>query len=476
MNLRQIDWGDDSAERDKNLLSYFINTESYDRLIAKTKHVVIGRKGSGKSALRRKLQSDFNEEDDTHVINISPKYSSIRNILNEKSLTENFGEEIFFQHSWLRQMMLDSLCVVGHNAKGKYATESIEFSREIAKELNRTSKDLVENISEILTKLKVKAGKLGDLGLQLERELRNVADVDSLEHHLRAVAKTGAKFVIMVDDLDLGWDNSKLSNNLLLGLLSATSYLSSLSSNIHVFIYLREDVYSILMEKTQHSDKFRNVERIRWEKKGLISLLEERIKYNLITQGETAGDNPFNQVFTQTIGTHNTDNWLVERTLSRPRELIQLSRFYTEGIDDDLPDDQVLKSSENLYSSWKLDDLCTEYSNQYPGLSDIFSFWKTQFFRYKYHLKKEEVHEMIFRLFTESTINHDWFNKLSKEADFDGLLKVLYEIGFIGDFVLGGEGGSKTFYSYSDRHTPRFEEIQIHTCFRKAVNTVERIR
>lgn len=476
MDIRQIDWGDDSAEKDENLLSYFVDTESYNRLATKTKSVVIGRKGSGKSALRKKLESDFSKQKDTHVINISPKYSSIRNILNEKLLTENFGEEIFFQHSWLRQMMLDSLCVVGHSAKGKYASGSIIFSRTIADELNRTSKDLVENIADILGKLKVKAGNLGDLGLHLERELRNVADVDSLEHHLKEIAKAGAKFVIMVDDLDLGWDNSKLSNNLLLGLLSATSYMMALSPNIHILIYLREDVYSILMEQTQHSDKFRNVERIRWEKHGLISLLEERIKYNFIAHGEDAGENPFSKVFMQTVGTHNTDNWLVERTLSRPRELIQLSRFYTEGIEDGLPNDKILKSSEGAYSSWKLDDLCAEYSNQYPGLSNVFAFWKTKFFRYKYHLRKEDIHEMIYLLFTEATINQEWFNELSRNADLDGFLNILYEVGFIGDFVLGGEGGSKIFYSYCDRHTPRFEEIQIHPCFRKAVNTVERIR
>jgi hypothetical protein len=176
------------------------------------------------------------------------------------------------------------------------------------------------------------------------------------------------------------------------------------------------------------------------------------------------------------VGTHNTNNWLVERTLSRPRELIQLSRFYTEAIVGNEPSDDILKSCETTYSSWKLDDLCTEYSNQYPGLSDIFSYWKTKFFRYKYHLKNEDAHEMIFQLFDEVTINYEWFNELANTANFNGLLSILYEIGFIGDFVLGGQGGSRTFYSYSDRHEPKFEEVQIHPCFRRAVNTVDRIR
>ncbi len=476
MELRNIEWGDDSAENDQNLLEYFVLTESYKRLSRKSKSLVIGRKGSGKSALRKKLENDFDVKEDTHVINISPKYASIRNIINDVSLRENFGEEIFFQHTWLRQMMLDSLCMIGHKAKGKYATDSLDFARKISTELNRTSKDLVENISDILSRIKVKAGNLGELGLHLEKELRNVADVDSLEHHLREISASGAKVVIMVDDLDLGWDNSEISNNLLLGLLAASSHLMALSENIHVFIYLREDVYSILMGKTQHSDKYRNIERIRWNRDSLISLLNQRIEYNFEGAGEKLDTDGFSAVFPKTIGTHNTDNWLIERTLSRPRELIQIARFYTEELEDDTPDDKILKSCESTYSSWKLDDLCTEYSNQYPGLSDIFAFWKTKFFRYKYHLKHSDISEMIFQIFDEVTINQPWFNQLANDANFNNFLMVLYEIGFIGDFVLGGEGGSKTFYSYADRHEPRFEEIQIHPCFRKAVNTVDRIR
>ncbi|MDR0781161.1 MAG: hypothetical protein LBF16_10780, partial [Pseudomonadales bacterium] len=83
---------------------------------------------------------------------------------------------------------------------------------------------------------------------------------------------------------------------------------------------------------------------------------------------------------------------------------------------------------------------------------------------------------MLLRIASEVVLNEDWFNSIVSATDIDTLLRVLYEIGFIGDFVQGGEGGSKTFYSYLDRHEPRFEEVQIHPCFRRAVDTVERIR
>lgn len=476
MKLSTINWGDDSAEKDPHLLHYFVQSQAFQRLREKQKNIVVGRKGSGKSAVRKKLEQVFTDDPTTHVINLSPKFNSIRNILNDKDIASGFGEEIFFQHTWIRQIMLDCLCLIGHSAKGKYAKDSTEFARAVSVQLNRTSKDLVENISDVLSRVKAKVGDLGEFGLTLERELRNVAEVDALEHHLKVIANEGAKFVVLIDDLDLGWNNSNTANNLLLGLLAAINYLSGLTPNMFVCVFLREDVYSILITKTQHSDKYRNVERIRWEKNDLMLILNERINFNRECDGLSRIEVPFNTVFPQTVGTSNTDNWLYERTLGRPRELIQLARYYTESVDSDDPNDVALKLSEQGYSEWKLDDLCAEYSNQYPGLVDILSYWKTNFFRFKYHLKRHEIDEMLLKVLTDIELNSPWFNEIANQTDVTRLLQILYEIGFIGDFVLGGEGGSKTVYSYQGRHEPRFEEVQIHPCFRRAVGTVERIK
>ena len=257
MELNQIIWGDDSAEKDPNLVEYFVSSQPYKRVAEKAKSLVIGRKGSGKSALRTMLEKVFESHTNTYVVSLFPKYNSIRTILNDNDIANEFGKEIFFQHTWLRQILLDSLCRIGDSAKGTYAADSMKFARDVSLHLNRTSKDLVENISEVLSSIKLKAGSLGDLGLALERELRAVAELDALQHHIQALCASGAKIVVMIDDLDLGWDNSDTANNLLLGLLSAINFLSSVHSNIHPIVFLREDVYSILIPCfAQISDNF----------------------------------------------------------------------------------------------------------------------------------------------------------------------------------------------------------------------------
>ncbi|WP_373923739.1 P-loop ATPase, Sll1717 family [Duganella sp. CF517] len=240
------------------------------------------------------------------------------------------------------------------------------------------------------------------------------------------------------------------------------------------FFYVR--TFTLFLLQRRNIQTSIDIEPLRWSHENLLRILNKRINFNRSNFLLSHLTSPFETVFPVTVGTSNTDNWMIERTLGRPRELIQLARYYTESVENGEPSAEKLKDSEQAYSSWKLDDLCTEYSNQYPGLITIFSFWKTKFFRQKYHLKKSEIEEMLLRLTAEVELNADWFNKIVDDIDLNKFLRVLYEIGFIGDFVQGGQGGSKTCYAYSDRHEPLFEEVQIHPCFRKAVHTVERIR
>jgi len=477
MKLSDINWGADSAENDPHLLQYFYDSSAFRRLSNRQKQLVIGRKGAGKSALRARLATHFGQEKDTFVVSIAPQYTTIRSILNEKDLQGTFGQEIFFQHTWLRQILIDCLAAVGHDAKGRYASESVAFARELAINLNRTSKDLLENITEVLSRVKAKVGELGEFGLHLEKELRNVADVDALEHHLLRIAESGARFVILFDDLDQGWDNSNASNQLILGLLRAATILNGRSATIFPIILLREDVYSLLMPLTQHADKYRNVEQIRWEKDQLLDILNSRIAFNRAQQKAAAVDDEFHSVFPETIGTSNTVNWLVERTLNRPRELLQLSRSYTESIESTSPSDVGLKASEVGYSTWKLADLCSEFSNQYPGLQQFFASWRSRFPRYPYHLRRGDLEEIVISLLAVAPINAAWFNLIVKETDVAKMLGILYEIGLIGDYVAGGlGGGARVHYSFQEVHQPRFDEVQIHPCFRRALDTVERMR
>lgn len=475
IRISTIDWGNDSAEKDPNLLQYFISQPSLSRLFNRSKTFIIGRKGAGKSAIRKRLVEGFETWEDNYIIEISPTFNIFSNLISDHDIQKNFNQEVFFQYVWLNHLHKKAFLEIGKKPKNERAPE-FAFAIDFAKANDLKDKNLLESARDLLNKLKIKAGQLGDLGIEIENILRKDAEIDVYEHQLKKLTDAGYKLTWIVDDLDLGWNNSDIANNLLLGLLTCTNYLKNISPNLHVFICLREDVYRILLTHTQHSDKYRDIEKIQWSPDGLVELLKSRIVYNCKIQNEQIPIDPFLAVFPETVSTSSTTNWLFERTLGRPRELIQLARLYSEKNQTDLPSSEVLKEVEVEYSNWKLEDLTTEYSNQYPNLFELFKFWRTKFFRQKYHLKYGEFSDMFLEMSTGLDISSPWYMEAVNELDPKKILNILYEIGFIGDFILGGAGGSKTIYSFEELHEPIFEEFQIHPCFRKALGTVERIR
>ena len=61
-NLRKIDLGNDEAEQDARLEEYFLRTTYYKNAMNGSKTLVIGRKGSGKSAIFILLEKEIKRE------------------------------------------------------------------------------------------------------------------------------------------------------------------------------------------------------------------------------------------------------------------------------------------------------------------------------------------------------------------------------------------------------------------------------
>jgi len=479
LDPRDIDWGSDSAEADQNLLKYFVKPVQLKRLKEQRKQFVVGRKGAGKSAIRKKLLDELRVVQNSVNIEILPSQSIFSSLRLDDEINKNFAEEIFFQYAWLTHCFNKALEAIGASQEGKFTVGSYAAARDFALKRGTANFDFLEGIRDLAQRIKIKGGnKLGDLGIQIEKSLREISDINSLEYHLKKMAADGVKITFLIDDLDLGWDNSSLSNKILQGLLLASHYIRALNPNLQCIVFIRDDMYRLLLQGTQHSDKFRESVLLKWESEGLQEVLAERIKFNFESADQKMPeekDDILNFVFPKNIGSSGAMNWIIERTLSRPRELIQFAKLYTENLSSAEPNSDVLKSVEETYSRMKLEDLCAEYKNQYPDLKGIFDHWRARFFRQKYHLTKEELTNVILTILADCKINQPWFVQLKDKVDVEGLSKILYDIGFVGDFIKGGAGGSKTIYSTED-HTPIFAEIQVHPCFRKAVGTVERIR
>lgn len=472
MDLKDILWGDDCAENDHNLLKYFVDAKKVERMVKASKSIIVGRKGSGKSAVRKYIFDYMKKKSDKMiVVETQPNYSFMQEISEEN---ENvLRNEIFYRFLWIQHLFQLALVKVGDRCAGKKTSASEEFARKMAKEFEMTTPDFIEALTNAAQAVKVTLGEKGNFGLNIENQIRHSLDVDTYEYHIKKLIEDEYEFCFIVDDLDLGWDNSKAANELLQGLLNSITYIKNIS-NVSIFVCIRNDIYDMLMSQTTHSDKFRNCEQIRWDDSSLKKLLVERLEFNYLDNGKELPQDIFHAIFPDKVGNMNTEKWLIERTLSRPRELIQLVRTYTESTS--VKDADELKKAEEIYSKWKLNDLCTEYKFSYPGLEQIFTYWTKEFYRCKYHLSKEDYEKMIEKIFKNVELKENWFADLAERNDIVGFMNVLFKIGFLGDFIKGGQGGTKVVYSYQDDDTPKLKEVQIHPCYRKVLGTVERIR
>lgn len=96
MDLKDIYWGDESAENDVNLLKYFIEPRKIERMVRQSKSIIVGRKGAGKSAIRKYL-SDYmkNQGKKQVVIEAAPNYSFISAVKSDDEII--LKNEIFIK-------------------------------------------------------------------------------------------------------------------------------------------------------------------------------------------------------------------------------------------------------------------------------------------------------------------------------------------------------------------------------------------
>jgi len=482
MDISKISWGNDSAELDENLTQYFVPSQQYEMLNKWQKNIVLGRKGTGKSACRKKLSSELRANCKNVVIEVLPRKEIFLAAKTNNSEFLKESSEIFFENVWYEYLTKMAFKTIGSIQEGKCITGSLERARSFAIEKGVSNLDFIERLKSLLSQLKIKSDLIGGASLDIITELKSLQELDAFEYHLSKILEDDIDVIFLIDDLDVGWDNSDISNKLLHGLLLAVVRLREINIKLRNVTFLRNDIYKQIMNITQHSDKFRDVVQLKWDYASLMKLLSKRIRFNfeevdfmLENENET-----FLRVFPEKNGIKYTSDWMMERTLSRPRELIQFSKLYTENLSTNAQSIETLKKAEIQYSDWKLQDLYNEYMHVFPGLKIFFATWKSRHKRKRYAMPGDEFSEFILEVLEDSPIlpeDGKFIYDIKMEANFMKLQECLYEIGFIGDVIIGGDGGTKIIYSIgNDEHRPKFEKIQIHPCFRKAVDTVERIR
>lgn len=484
MDIQHLTFGTPAAERDPDLLACFVENDSYSRVLNKGKNVILGNRGTGKSAIFRRIAEDFKKRGSI-VITLAPddfSYEMMSQVL-EKESRGAWAKHGAYSAAWRYLIYIQAfrdLASAGFLKFGK-AAKLYNFVRDTVLPFEKNPIGLLISFVKRLEGIKIGNYEAALKTKQLE-SLYKLDEIRELIEILDDVA-TRRPVVVLVDELDKGWDASEDAKGFVSGLFSAAMSINGRHNNLRVIISLRRELYDNIPEIYEDYQKVSDtVERISWTEETLLKFVALRIE-RCYPELRCLGDSEkWKSVFAERLSYRSAIslNYVLDRTLFRPRELSQFANLIADEARSarrGLPlDYESIALAEGKYSESRLSDIAAEYRFQYPGLLALFETFRGL----NFNMAKDEFHNHLLRVICEEfalPAEADWILQM----DVEPLVKVLWEVGFMKAQVVGGvkaqrRSGSDWLGSYqiSGISIANMPQYQVHPMFRSFLGMKEK--
>ncbi|HEX6470669.1 MAG TPA: hypothetical protein VF069_16335 [Streptosporangiaceae bacterium] len=486
--LEMLDFGAPAAERDigRGLGVYFVESSAYKRVSTGAKTIVIGNRGSGKSAIFKVLASRERLAG-SHVIELSPEDYSYELLSStmEKESAGSWAKYGAYAAAWkylIYVLIMKEVTRKGLRVKGP-AADIHRYVRDNHANAQLGRLSLLISYLKRLESIKIGPIEAGIKARELDR-LYKLEEIQDLLPSLKSVLD-GQRVVVFVDELDRGWDSSEDAGAFVAGLFQACISINGLHDNLRVYVSLRQELYDDIPALYEDAQKYRDLlETIRWSEDSLLELIAKRIRYSAQEAGygsrllERAEDLVcWDAVFGSRSKrpAESSFRYVMSRTLYRPREVIQ---FCTEAINQArerrprLPLPYVaLKKAEHAYSADRAKDIAAEYRFQYPGLLSVFDVFRGR----RCLFARKELEYLCLELATGETPTHgtsSWLPSCEPEE----LIKILWNVGFLEAQPVGEARPEGDLGSFLGAHQAQYlnlaavQRFQVHGMFRAALN------
>lgn len=445
VDLKTLRLGAPAAERDQALSEYFVESESFRRLRDGERAVVLGNRGSGKSAIFRMVAREFRSRGAV-VLELAPEDYSYE--LLQRTLTSEekgaWAKHGAFTAAWkyvLYVAVMKAVAAGGRRLKRGSETKIYNYVRDNHADFDKNP------IASLVSFLKRLEGfKMGNYEASLKtRELQRLYRLEELQPYLESLnsvcGERGA--VVLVDELDKGWDASEDAIAFVAGLFQAAISIRQHTPNISILLSLRKELYDNIPSLYEDAQKVRDlVEEISWDEVRLKQLMARRIEHALGAErvSESDDDEIWEMLFAETLEyrQNKSFNYMIDRTLYRPREIIQFTSDVVakaaESATEPPLNYQVISAAEITYSEHRLKDIAAEYRFQYPGLLDVFETFRGM----RYNLDRDELELHCLQICTgEVSVSrqaYDW----CKDVGLDEFIELFWRVGFLRAHAVGG--------------------------------------
>lgn len=468
--------GDIRAEADHDMLSRaFYETPDYLSLLeSDEKVVIVGRRGTGKSALTYRLQQQWFDPKQSVLALISPEEHQTLALapLIAKTGTKFLSVRASARLLWRYGLMLEVVQTLIQKYK---ARDAIAKSSTLTRHLNEWGKADQPFFGKLRALLQRNLGP-NLLPENVIGHLADVLDVAQVEKELKEVLQKAPKVYLIIDRLDEGFDPDSSNIAFIDGAVSAAIDISTIfKSRIRPVVFLRDNIHRAVAHFDQ--DYTRNIEgqtlRLHWDVSNLFYLVCNRLRaafgdttqnnkrlWSRYTSHELQGDDGFKQC--------------LKFTLYRPRDiLILLNSAFENASKRDLASAVTtislidLDKAAKTISSNRLDDLQKEYRQIFPSIEAAIAVFGNR----NPEILLSEACELLAEATLKPSSSIESHVELAIFNQPDDLVRALYGVGFLG--IHDPSTGSYVFSHDGRRPETEFEpehRLLIHPCYWIALN------
>lgn len=480
-DFRSIDWGSDEAKGDDKLATYFVNPPDYDELFSGTKRYVIGRKGTGKSAViqRLKLMAE------SSALDFYTDLSLRAFPLNDLKELGDRGQRDKSKFAPIWQFLIYT--ELARLITQDYGALPMAEVEDLKTFLSLNSLDSDFGFTNTITLLKKNSSKIkiaanwiegehtAENGKQATLEIHYQKVVKALEIKLKKIT-SNSTYWIFIDELDEGFRAGDQTFRLLLLALIRAIEDTAVSLRSSHFSYrpllvLRSDIFDRLEDNDLNKiDDF--VIRLRWTsaadhvENSLKRIIVERIRSSLGDISDPWGEIAYDSDPNLPPAVNSLWQYIANRTYERPRDAIKFMKYCRKQLasGQKLTFLQV-KAAEDEYSAWLYKEIKDEIHSHLPcwkQAMDCITRIGTGIF------STAELHDELSR---ENQVSL-WINSTSHS--YNDVMESLFDFGVIGNL----DSNKRWLFKYKDEDltwNPKMDVI-VHFGLNKKLKLIKKKR
>lgn len=444
--LSKVNFGDIDGYGDPNLDQYFLDNDYWTKVINDKTYFVIGRKGTGKSSIYRIIKEQ-SFQNGCLVLNKDFGDFPFEKLLQLED--RNFAKPNQYQSIW-KNLILNiyakaiSDCPVENDAENAYFCEIDNYARTCLGNLVEMHKEIVTQTAKTSVGLSLNylngAHEIEKI-LSIGHGQQNVSMINSyLEDTILNYFITCGeqrKIIIQFDRLDDNYNQYQELEQYYHAIISLFKVVYHLNqafrsrkvNNAKTVLYLRSDILKELGKRDAESARWDDyclsinwaiINKDEWEHSKLMQMLNKRIVVSL-DDDKIDFETLFDKCDIRLQSFHgdyiDVFQYMVDRTMHRPRDLIQFCKCVQNAIDEsgDLYF-RTIKNAEKDYCYWLVNsELANEINPILKNTDTLYDLLKL----------------LGRRPFSLSDFNDRYRSVQGIDMSSEALVNYLYDVGII---------------------------------------------